>query len=92
MATEHRLAELTVIAACVCGRSAIADSEAAALARLDVHCADPESTPAPQCAGQMTLWDARLDGWARKVYGVDWDYHYDYHSVRESFERWLDDR
>jgi 5-methylcytosine-specific restriction endonuclease McrA len=36
------------------------------------------------------LWDARLDGWARKVYGVDWDYHYDYHSVRESFERWLD--
>jgi hypothetical protein len=38
------------------------------------------------------LWDARLDGWARKVYGVDWDYHYDYHSVRESFERWRDDR
>jgi hypothetical protein len=62
MASEHRLGELTVIAACVCGRSAIADSEAAALARLDVHCADPESTPAPQCAGQMTF-DTEAKEW-----------------------------
>jgi hypothetical protein len=53
--SEHRLGELTVIAACVCGRSAIADSEAAALAGLDAHCEDPESTPAPQCAGQMAF-------------------------------------
>jgi hypothetical protein len=58
MANDHRLSELAVIATCKCGRVAIADSEAAALARLDDHC-ESEAVAlarlATQCAGQMTF-------------------------------------
>lgn len=32
----------------------------------------------------------RLDGWARKRYGDDWDTDYDCDAVEDAFERWLD--
>ena len=37
-------------------------------------------------------WDARLDGWASKRYGEDWEETYDYGVVEEEFDRWLEDR
>jgi len=37
-------------------------------------------------------WNARLDGWATKRYGEDWNYYYDESEVEEEFEEWLDRR
>lgn len=36
-------------------------------------------------------WQARLDGWATKVYGEDWEYERDAESVAEDFAVWLED-
>ena len=33
---------------------------------------------------------ARLDSWATKVYGEDWDLHHDVDRVEEEFDEWLD--
>lgn len=33
---------------------------------------------------------ARLDGWATKVYGDDWDSYPGYQVAEDSFDRWLD--
>ena len=35
---------------------------------------------------------ARLDGWARKVYGDDWELYRDTDLVAERFDQWLDGR
>jgi len=37
-------------------------------------------------------WDARVDGWATKVYGEGWEDYYDYWDVEEEFESWLEER
>ena len=37
-------------------------------------------------------YDARLDGWAVKVYGEDWEDRFDWNDVSEEFDLWLDRR
>lgn len=36
-------------------------------------------------------WDARLDGWASKVYGDDWQAYHSLEKVEEAFDEWLGD-
>lgn len=43
-------------------------------------------------AASETIYAARLDGWATKVYGDDWWYYRDEASVAEEFDAWLDER
>ena len=38
------------------------------------------------------VWRARLDGWATKVYGEDWEEVYEEESVEECFEEWLESK
>lgn len=38
------------------------------------------------------MWGRRLDGWATKRYGEDWDYYHAPEEVEEAFEEWLGDR
>ena len=35
-------------------------------------------------------WDRRLDGWATKKYGEDWDRCYDWEEIEEEFDAWLE--
>jgi hypothetical protein len=37
-------------------------------------------------------WGARVDGWARAVYGDDWELGWGYEEVEERFLDWLDRR
>lgn len=41
-------------------------------------------------AGERSLWDARVDGWASKKYGDDWDSYVDAVVVEEEFQEWLE--
>ncbi len=36
------------------------------------------------------LWDARLDGWANKVYGEGWTYWHTVEEVEAEFGEWLE--
>lgn len=38
------------------------------------------------------LYDARLDGWASKRYGEDWEWRLDAGAVAEEFDYWLEGR
>jgi hypothetical protein len=39
-----------------------------------------------------SLWEARLDGWAAKVYGDDWQDRHDADKIEDEFAAWLDRR
>ena len=39
---------------------------------------------------QGNAWNARVDGWASKRYGDDWDAYMDVDAVEDDFDRWLD--
>jgi 5-methylcytosine-specific restriction endonuclease McrA len=54
--------------------------------------ADKERRATVEAKSRHALYDARLDGWASKVYGEDWDEWVDYEYVTERFDRWLDVR
>ena len=41
---------------------------------------------------EAALWEARLDGWATKVYGEYWYERFDQDLVQERFEYWLANR
>lgn len=43
-------------------------------------------------ATSARIWDARVDGWATKVYGENWEYRADWETVEEEFSHWLDTR
>lgn len=36
------------------------------------------------------LWDARIEGWARKRYGEDWWYDHQDEEIEDEFEEWLE--
>lgn len=38
------------------------------------------------------IWEARVDGWARKVYGEYWEEQHDWEDIAREFEDWLDRR
>lgn len=38
------------------------------------------------------MWDARLDGWATKVYGKDWHERDDVNFIQDEFYEWLEQR
>lgn len=38
------------------------------------------------------LWYARMDGWATKKYGENWERFIEPHELEEEFEEWLEDR
>lgn len=40
-----------------------------------------------RCA--KALYDARLNGWATKVYGDDWEWNEDKSEVEQDFDDWL---
>jgi len=54
--------------------------------------ADQERELQGQYRGQMALYRARMDGWARKVFGDNWQDWQDYDYVRDRFESWLERR
>ncbi len=41
---------------------------------------------------EQRLWEARLDGWATKVYGEHWNETIGYDSAQEAFEEWLENQ
>ena len=41
---------------------------------------------------EENLYDARLEGWAGKKYGEDWNIEHDSDSVSEEFQQWLEDQ
>jgi len=41
---------------------------------------------------QRKVFSARMNGWARKVYGENWNDRIDADTVRERFEDWLSER
>lgn len=43
-----------------------------------------------KCERDSKLYNARLDGWARKVYGDDWTESHDPEAVADIFDRWLE--
>ncbi len=53
--------------------------------------ADNERKEAVRMKNDQALYRARLDGWARKVYGDNWADWRDYSAVRHEFEDWLED-
>ena len=53
--------------------------------------ADEERAARSQERARAALYDARLDGWARKVYGEDWEFG-DVDAIEEEFEVWADGR
>jgi hypothetical protein len=53
---------------------------------------DAERAKRSAADAEERLYEARLDGWATKVYGEDWDMEEDREEVEERFEAWLEDR
>lgn len=51
---------------------------------------DADRQRASQTAARQ--WDARLDGWASKRYGDDWDTYGDSYIIEDEFHRWLESR
>lgn len=41
---------------------------------------------------QRRLRTARIDGWARKVYGDDWRDYHDPDDIADEFDEWLEDQ
>ena len=54
--------------------------------------ADLERANKGQQKARSVLWARRLDGWATKVYGEDWQDRHDGDVVADEFERWLDSK
>lgn len=54
--------------------------------------ADREREAAQQAAAAERLYAARVDGWASKRYGEDWDESRSYDEVADAFEDWLERR
>lgn len=54
--------------------------------------ADRERAVVSAQRGEARRHDARLNGWARKVYGDDWAACEDHQEVQEAFDAWLEDR
>lgn len=54
--------------------------------------ADLERANNGQQKARSALWAKRLDGWATKVYGEDWQDYHDGDVVADEFERWLDSK
>jgi 5-methylcytosine-specific restriction endonuclease McrA len=52
--------------------------------------ADLERMTRTQSKNEDALYQARLDGWASKVYGEDWQYYDDAGDVEEHFNDWLE--
>lgn len=60
---------------------------------LDCHkIADVERKAESARHAQARYYNARLDGWARKKYGEDWEDHADSGQVEEDFDAWLERR
>jgi len=41
---------------------------------------------------RRSAWERRVDAWATKVYGEDWDQYREFEEVEERFQRWLERR
>ena len=65
---------------------------AEAEADLEVLCwrCHPAADREREATTAARAWAARLDGWATKVYGEDWEAYADSHWVAEQFESWLE--
>ena len=59
---------------------------------LVCHVCHPKADAEREQEVEGERWRCRLDGWATKVYGEDWDERQDYEAVEERFENWLEDR
>jgi 5-methylcytosine-specific restriction endonuclease McrA len=54
--------------------------------------ADQERASVSARRARRALYEARLDGWATKRYGEDWDAHSDTREIEEEFDDWLASR
>jgi len=54
--------------------------------------ADEERRKQTEQRQAQRLYDARLDGWAKKVYGEEWERYEDYEEVEYAFDEWLEKR
>lgn len=54
--------------------------------------ADLERAAKGQQKARSALWAKRLDGWATKVYGEDWQDYHDGDVVADEFEQWLESK
>ena len=52
--------------------------------------ADRERAVEGYRSSQSALYYARLDGWARKRYGDDWDYDYNPEDIEDEFDTFLE--
>lgn len=54
--------------------------------------ADIERRDAVLARVEERQWTARIDGWAQKVYGEDWQLTHEIEDVEELFKEWLERR
>jgi 5-methylcytosine-specific restriction endonuclease McrA len=54
--------------------------------------ADKERRKKVEHAAKSRAWSRRLNGWATKVYGENWEDYQDYDAVEEEFQEWLESR
>lgn len=54
--------------------------------------ADAERAGRTRARASQRRYEARLDGWAEKVYGEGWSQREDVYDVEERFDRWLEAR
>lgn len=53
--------------------------------------ADGERAMASAQRSKARRYHARLDGWARKVYGENWEAHISHEEAESSFDAWLEE-
>jgi 5-methylcytosine-specific restriction endonuclease McrA len=52
--------------------------------------ADSKREKEGQLRSTAALYNARLNGWATKVYGEDWESHHDAENIEAEFNNWAD--
>jgi hypothetical protein len=54
--------------------------------------ADEKREREARIRSERSLYDARLNGWAKRKYGEEWDYYHDTEQVSEEFDAWVESR